>query len=154
MAIKSLSKLCCGYFLFSLQLTVEEWDEWGNPNESEDMYEYQLRYEPYSNLKGNLAYPDILILSAMNDPRVLYTEPAKFTAKLRELGYKNVLLKMNMSGGHFGKRGVGKYWIIVTSIWRDSFPQGTDEILVTPISDSIRLVGCDIRTIKGTKGRL
>ncbi|MQL72204.1 hypothetical protein Taro_004545 [Colocasia esculenta] len=52
-------------------------------------------------------YPNILVTAGLNDPRVLYSEPAKFVAKLRETKTDdNVLLfKCELGAGHFSKSG-------------------------------------------------
>jgi oligopeptidase B len=89
----------------SIPLTVGEYDEWGNPNE-EEYYWYMKSYDPYGNV-GALEYPDMLITASLNDPRVQYWEPAKWTAKLRakKAGDNLLLLKTNMGAGHGGASG-------------------------------------------------
>lgn len=88
-----------------LPLTVIEYDEWGNPND-EVFYKYMLSYSPYDNVKAQ-DYPNMLITAGLNDPRVQYWEPAKWTARLRALKTDNntLLLKTNMDTGHGGKTG-------------------------------------------------
>jgi len=89
----------------SIPLTVIEYDEWGNPNKKE-YFDYMLSYSPYDNVEAK-AYPNMLITAGLNDPRVQYWEPAKWTAKLRKLKTdSNVLvLKTNMGAGHGGASG-------------------------------------------------
>ncbi len=89
----------------SIPLTVIEYEEWGNPNQK-NFYDYMLSYSPYDNVAAK-AYPNILITAGLNDPRVQYWEPAKWTAKLRTLKTDNnrLLLKTNMGAGHSGKSG-------------------------------------------------
>ena len=89
----------------SLPLTVLEWEEWGNPNQPE-YYEYIKSYSPYDNVEAK-DYPALLVTAGLNDSRVKYWEPAKWTAKLRELKTDNnlLLLKTNMSAGHGGASG-------------------------------------------------
>ncbi|MDV2992180.1 MAG: Dipeptidyl aminopeptidase BI [Chroococcidiopsis sp. SAG 2025] len=89
----------------SLPLTTIEWDEWGNPNDKV-YYDYIKSYSPYDNVEAK-EYPDLLINAGLNDSRVQYWEPAKWTAKLRELKTdRNVLLlKTNMGAGHGGASG-------------------------------------------------
>ena len=89
----------------SIPLTAQEYDEWGNPQE-QDFFEYLLSYSPYDNL-GARDYPHLLITSGLNDPRVAYWEPAKFTARLRALKTDGnlLLLKTNMDAGHAGASG-------------------------------------------------
>jgi oligopeptidase B len=89
----------------SLPLTVGEYEEWGNPHE-EKYYRYIKSYSPYDNV-GHYEYPDILVTGSLNDQRVQYWEPAKWTAKLRvqKTGDEVLLLKMNMGAGHGGASG-------------------------------------------------
>jgi oligopeptidase B len=89
----------------TLPLTVGEYEEWGNANEAE-YYQYIKSYSPYDNVERK-HYPHILITAGLNDPRVSYWEPAKWTAKLRvaKLDQNLLLLKTNMDAGHFGASG-------------------------------------------------
>nr|ACF87623.1 unknown [Zea mays] len=52
-------------------------------------------------------YPNILVTAGLNDPRVMYSEPAKYVAKLRELKRDDnlVLFKCELGAGHFSKSG-------------------------------------------------
>ncbi len=101
----------------SIPLTTNEYAEWGNPNEKK-FFDYMLSYSPYDNIEKK-DYPDILITAGLNDPRVHYWEPAKFTAKLRE--YKTdsntVLLKTQMGSGHGGPSGRYSIWKEVAFIY-------------------------------------
>ena len=49
----------------------------------------------------------MLVTAGLNDPRVAYWEPAKFTAKLRATKTDNnrLLLRTNMGAGHGGASG-------------------------------------------------
>lgn len=89
----------------SIPLTTGEYDEWGNPNQKE-YYEYMKSYSPYDNVEAK-DYPSILITTGLHDSQVQYWEPAKWTAKLRELKTdKNPLyLFTNMETGHGGASG-------------------------------------------------
>ncbi len=89
----------------SIPLTVIEYDEWGNPNEKV-FYDYIKSYSPYDNIDAK-EYPHILVTAGLNDPRVHYWEPAKWTAKLRALktGGNRLLLKTEMGAGHGGPSG-------------------------------------------------
>jgi oligopeptidase B len=90
----------------TLPLTPPEWAEWGNPITSRDDFELIRSYSPYDNVDAK-AYPHILALGGLTDPRVTYWEPAKWVARLRELNTSDnlVLLKTNMSAGHGGASG-------------------------------------------------
>ena len=87
----------------TLPLTATEFEEWGNPKDPV-YYDYIKSYSPYDNVKPQ-NYPAIFMTTGIKDPRVGYWEPAKFLAKLKKLKTnKNpLLLKTNMSAGHFGK---------------------------------------------------
>ncbi|MFQ5753205.1 MAG: prolyl oligopeptidase family serine peptidase, partial [bacterium] len=89
----------------SIPLTVIEYEEWGNPYEKA-YYDYMKSYSPYDNVESK-DYPNLLITAGLNDPRVQYWEPAKWTAKLRALktGSHILLLKTNMGAGHGGASG-------------------------------------------------
>lgn len=89
----------------SLPLTVGEYEEWGNPNE-EEYYNYILSYSPYDNVT-NQNYPNMLITGGINDSQVLFHEPAKWTAKLREHKTDDniLIMRMNMESGHGGATG-------------------------------------------------
>ena len=90
----------------SLPLTVGEFDEFGNAKDNKEHFDYIYSYAPYNNIK-KMDYPHILITTSLSDNRVLFDEPAKFTAKLRDYKTDNnlLLLKTEMNAGHGGKSG-------------------------------------------------
>ncbi len=93
-----------------LPLTINEFDEWGNPSEA-DFYQYIKAYSPYDNVHA-ADYPALLVTTGLNDPRVSYWEPAKWVAKLRSLkrGESTLLLKTEMGSGHSGPSGRYESW--------------------------------------------
>lgn len=86
----------------SIPLTTEEWEEWGNPNEAR-YYDYMRSYSPIDTVREGAAYPSLLIVSGLNDPRVAYWEPTKWAQVLRAkvANGDDVLLKMDLDAGHF-----------------------------------------------------
>ncbi|GAB3606509.1 S9 family peptidase [Conyzicola nivalis] len=92
----------------SLPLSVIEWDEWGDPLHDADVYRLMKSYSPYENVR-EMRYPRILAVTSINDTRVLYVEPAKWVARLREVG-ASVILKTEMSAGHGGVSGRYESW--------------------------------------------
>ena len=90
----------------SLPLTVGEFDEFGNAKDNKEHFDYIYSYAPYNNIK-KMDYPHIFITTSLSDNRVLFDEPAKFTAKLRDHKTDNnlLLLKTEMNAGHGGKSG-------------------------------------------------
>ena len=90
----------------SLPLTIGEFDEFGNAKDNKEHFDYILSYAPYNNIK-KMDYPHMLITTSLSDNRVLFDEPTKFTAKLRDFKTDNnlLLLKTEMNAGHGGKSG-------------------------------------------------
>ena len=86
-----------------LPLTPSEWELWGNPIKSKKYFESILSYSPYNNLRRT-SYPPMLVTTSLFDSRVLYSEPIKYVAKLRELkSDKNLqLLKCKMKAASHG----------------------------------------------------
>ena len=89
----------------SIPLTTNEYDEWGDPNESRD-YDYLLSYSPYDNVRTQ-AYPAMFVTTGLWDSQVQYYEPAKWIAKLRALktDHHPIFLHVDMESGHGGKSG-------------------------------------------------
>jgi oligopeptidase B len=90
----------------SLPLTPPEWPEWGNPIESLADYQRIAAYAPYEQVAAQ-AYPPILALAGLTDPRVTYWEPAKWVARLRasKTDANPLYLKTHMGAGHGGASG-------------------------------------------------
>jgi len=89
----------------SIPLTTQEYEQWGNPADK-DLFEYMLSYSPYDNIRA-VNYPNLLITTGVNDPRVAFWEPAKFTAKLREMKTNDdlIIFYVNFDSGHAGASG-------------------------------------------------
>ncbi len=95
----------------SLPLTVTEWEEWGDPLHDPAVYAYMKSYSPYENIAAGATYPPILAITSLNDTRVLYTEPAKWVAKLQATASGGpFLLKTEMIAGHGGRSGRYDAW--------------------------------------------
>ena len=89
----------------TLPLTTMEYNEWGNP-QSNEFCGYIKSYSPYDNVTAQ-DYPHMLVTAGLSDPRVTYWEPAKWTARLRDLKTDDnvLLLKTHMDSGHAGASG-------------------------------------------------
>jgi oligopeptidase B len=89
----------------TIPLTTGEYDQWGNPEEK-PFYDYMKSYSPYDNVEPK-AYPNLLVTTGLNDPRVAYWEPAKWVARLRSMKTDSnlLLLKTEMGAGHGGPSG-------------------------------------------------
>jgi oligopeptidase B len=94
----------------SLPLTVNEYDEWGNP-EDPAIFDAMRAYSPYENVRAE-PYPALYVTAGLNDPRVQYWEPAKWVAKLRTMSTSDtpIMLKTEMGAGHGGPSGRYDAW--------------------------------------------
>lgn len=84
----------------SLIYTVTDWEEFGNPLESKEVFDYMVSYSPYENI-ATQSYPPIYATAALSDPAVGYWEIAKYIAKINDhnTGNKPVLMD-HRKGGH------------------------------------------------------
>jgi oligopeptidase B len=101
----------------TIPLTVIEWEEWGDPHDKL-FFDAMLAYSPYDNVVAQ-DYPPMLITSGLNDPRVQYWEPTKWTAQLRahKTDGNVLLLKTNMGAGHGGASGLYGYLEDKAFLW-------------------------------------
>ncbi|MDR0788741.1 MAG: prolyl oligopeptidase family serine peptidase [Bifidobacteriaceae bacterium] len=88
-----------------LPLTIPEWEEWGNPISSKEVYEYMKEYSPYENIVPVKFATNIFIKTSLFDSRVMFVEPVKYAAALRDNGYDPVLQIESDQGGHRGATG-------------------------------------------------
>ena len=91
----------------SLPLSLGELTEFGDGKSNPNHFKYLKSYSPYHNIK-QMNYPNLLLVTNLKDVRVIFDEPTKFTAKLRQ--YKTdknlLLLKCELEdAGHGGKSG-------------------------------------------------
>ena len=97
----------------TIPLTTLEFYEYGNPIESWESLERILEFSPYDNLKklDKGSYPNILVLTSLNDSRVPYWEPVKYVAKLRSVKQDSnlLVLKTILDTGHTGASGKYEY---------------------------------------------
>lgn len=104
----------------SKPLTVGEWDEWGNPIESEEIYRVMRDYSPYENIRP-VPYPTIFAETSLNDIRVSFVEPLKWVQRLRadsEVGTDNpVILAIEEIAGHSGASGRSNTWDEIARRW-------------------------------------
>lgn len=94
----------------TIPLTVNEWEEWGNPAVPEQ-HDWMVAYSPYEKTVA-ADYPAVLATAGFQDPRVAYWEPAKWVAKLRSVntGRRPILLKTELGAGHGGPSGRYDSW--------------------------------------------
>jgi len=89
-------------------LTVNEWEEFGNPNEVGG-FEHVRALSPVQSVPaqcpdGPRAFPRTLLLPALNDARTGYWEALKYADAIRsefDTSEAPVLVLTDMEGGHF-----------------------------------------------------
>lgn len=88
----------------SLPLTVQEFLEWGNPENKEE-YAYINPIRLMTTSRRRIIR--ILVRVSLNDSQVPYWEGAKYVAKLRAMktDSNHLLLKTNLGAGHGGASG-------------------------------------------------
>lgn len=80
--------------------------DYGNADEDESHFRYQLKYSPVHNCKPGTSYPATLITTADHDDRVAPAHAFKFAAALQsaQSGSAPILLRVDVRAGH----GAGK----------------------------------------------
>jgi prolyl oligopeptidase len=84
--------------------------DYGNAEESKEMFEYLRKYSPYHNAKAGTCYPPTMIMTADHDDRVVPAHSFKFAAAMQEAistaaGCANpMLIRIETRAGH----GAGK----------------------------------------------
>ncbi len=83
--------------------------DYGDPDNPK-MFSYLLKYCPYHNVKNNINYPAILIVTAEGDDRVHPLHAYKFTARLQKANKSAnpILLRVERKAGHSGAASVSK----------------------------------------------
>lgn len=91
--------------------------EFGSPMDAAEMKNL-LGFDPYYNLKSQ-AYPNVIVINSLNDPRVSYWQGLKYMARLRNLdtGNKKKILKTIYRSGHFGGETKNDIDSIINSIF-------------------------------------
>lgn len=92
-------------------------DEYGDPEKKSDL-KYILKWSPYQNIKTGVKYPNILIIGSTNDTRVGLMNSLKFSKKLEENLYNNVILLVQENIGHFSDNNLYKQYYIFNYIYK------------------------------------
>ena len=137
----------------TIPLTIQEWQEWGNPNEKQ-FFDYMMSYSPINNIKKSLntndsvgyrrQYPACLLSGGLHDPRVAYWEPWKFAAELRHAKgdvkgftvnetdreqFRPTCVRIDTASGHFATSDRYKYLEHISNDYAFLFGQFGKNIL-------------------------
>ena len=83
--------------------------DYGNADESEEMFNYLLKYSPIHNIK-ELNYPATLITTGDHDDRVVPAHSFKFAAEIqdKQQGAAPVLIRIETKAGHGAGKPIAK----------------------------------------------
>ncbi|XP_038075741.1 prolyl endopeptidase-like [Patiria miniata] len=94
----------------TLPLTQQETEEWGDPLNDPEAFDYIKSYCPYQNIACQ-DYPSMLVTTSLADTRVPVWIPLKYVAKLRHMMsssshvHNSLHLWVHEESGHFGQFG-------------------------------------------------
>lgn len=80
--------------------------DYGTSEQSQEMFDYLLKYSPVHNVKQGVEYPATLVTTADHDDRVVPAHSFKFISELqdKQSGTNPVLIRIDVNAGH----GAGK----------------------------------------------
>ena len=76
--------------------------DYGNADESEEMFEYLMGYSPVHNVRAGTQYPATMVTTGDHDDRVVPAHSFKFAAQLqaKQKGSDPVLIRIETDAGH------------------------------------------------------
>jgi prolyl oligopeptidase len=77
--------------------------EYGDPEESRELFQYIYAYSPLHNIKENGSYPAVMITTADHDDRVVPAHSFKYAATLQAMNTENknpLLIRIEIDAGH------------------------------------------------------
>jgi len=98
--------------------------EYGDPEESEDLFHYIYAYSPLHNIRKDGNYPAVLITTADHDDRVVPAHSFKYAATLQEKNKENknpLLIRIETDAGHGAGMPTTKRIQKATDIWAFMF---------------------------------
>lgn len=93
--------------------------DYGNSEESKEMFEYLKGYSPLHNVKAGVKYPATMVMTGDHDDRVVPAHSFKFAATLQATNKTNVptLIRIDSKAGHGAGKPVGKVIEAQTDMW-------------------------------------
>lgn len=76
--------------------------EYGDPSKPEDA-KWLAAYSPYQHVRGDVAYPPVLLTTSTADDRVHPGHARKMAARLQKAGHDRTLFFEETEGGHGGR---------------------------------------------------
>ena len=93
--------------------------DYGNSQESKEMFEYLKGYSPLHNIKPGTNYPATLIMTGDHDDRVVPAHSFKFAATLQaaNAGTNPTIIRIDSKAGHGAGKPIGKVIDAQTDMW-------------------------------------
>jgi len=94
--------------------------EYGNPEDSREMFEYIYNYSPLHTIKEKGNYPAVLVTTADHDDRVVPAHSFKYAATLQEKNRNNakpLLIRIETDAGHGAGKPTSKRIEETVDIW-------------------------------------
>jgi prolyl oligopeptidase len=93
--------------------------EYGSSRDSKEMFKYLFAYSPLHNIRDDVNYPPVLVMTADHDDRVVPLHSFKYTATLQEKykGLNPVLIRVDTKSGHGMGKPTSKLIEQVTDEW-------------------------------------
>ena len=93
--------------------------DYGNSQESKEMFEYLKGYSPLHNVKPGVTYPATLVMTGDHDDRVVPAHSFKFAATLQagNAGNTPTLIRIDSKAGHGAGKPIGKVIDAQTDMW-------------------------------------
>ena len=93
--------------------------DYGNSQESKEMFEYLKGYSPLHNIKPGVKYPATLVMTGDHDDRVVPAHSFKFAATLQadNAGNKPTLIRIDSKAGHGAGKPIGKVIEAQADMW-------------------------------------
>ena len=93
--------------------------DYGNSEESKEMFQYLKGYSPLHNVKAGVKYPATMVMTGDHDDRVVPAHSFKFAATLQAANKTNVptIIRIDSKAGHGAGKPVGKVIDAQTDMW-------------------------------------
>ncbi len=94
--------------------------EYGNPEDSREMFEYIYNYSPLHTIKEKGNYPAVLVTTADHDDRVVPAHSFKYAATLQEKNPENekpLLIRIETDAGHGAGKPTSKRIEEAADVW-------------------------------------
>ncbi|MDR2642378.1 MAG: prolyl oligopeptidase family serine peptidase [Planctomycetaceae bacterium] len=93
--------------------------DYGTSEDNKEMFNYLLKYSPLHNIKSNVNYPAMLIMTSDHDDRVVPAHSFKFAATLQQKSNSTnpIYIRIETKAGHGAGKPISKQIEEETDVW-------------------------------------